>query len=109
MAASSNFNFANPLVTAATGTYEVGDGSPFSASILAFQLVKGASITLAPECSLDGTNWQTISAVPSNSTTTTTSITADGIWRVDLSGVRFRFNISAISGASTIGWKLLVG
>lgn len=100
---------SSPITPLAVTTYELGDGSPFTTSAIAIQLVIGTTTTMAFECSMDGTNWVAINAMPSNSTTAVTSTTTAGIWRIDTSGLRIRLNVTVSTGTNTVTWKPLVG
>lgn len=93
----------------ATGQYELGDGSPFTASQMAIQLVKTTSFTIEFEASMDGTTWFDILAYPVGSETGVTSVTDNALVRVDCSGVRVRLNVTAITGALTLVFRPLVG
>jgi hypothetical protein len=60
--------------------------------------------TLQFEASIDGTNFQAITATPTNSTTTATSTTSNGVWSASVAGMKFlRVRASAyVSGTAVI-------
>lgn len=76
---------------------------------VAIQLTGTWAGTFTFEVTVDGTTWVTVSALPSNSATTVTSATANGVWNVQIAGyagIRARFS-TATSGTATVSIKAL--
>lgn len=68
------------------------------------QVVGITSATITWQASIDGTNWVGILAAPPSTGTGALTTTADGVFRVDVSGIaQFRANITTwVSGATTV-------
>lgn len=61
------------------------------------------SATLTFEASLDGVTYATFSMTPSNSTTTATTTTGNGVWRATIGGmVSFRVRASAYASGTAM-------
>jgi len=56
--------------------------------------------TIAPQCSLDGTNWVAIQVKPVNADTPVTSMSANGIWTGSIAGCK---QVRAVATASMTG------
>jgi hypothetical protein len=75
----------------AGGTLELGDGSSDYASMIGVQLTGTWTGTVTFQGTIKGDTWVNVLAVPSDSTTAATTATANGVYRVDatgLSGIR---------------------
>lgn len=86
-------------------TTKVVRASDTYSGLITFQITGIAGgATLTPQGTVDGTNYVTVGIVPVSSTTMATSITADGIYRADGSGLKvFRIAVTgAGTGTSTI-------
>ena len=68
------------------------DGVQVSGSttgIVGFQITGTWTGTITFQGTVDGTNWVSVLAVPSDSTSAATTATANGIYRVDAGGFEF--------------------
>ena len=78
-------------------------------SYAAFQLDGTWTGTVTFEATVNGATWVTVSVTPSNSVTTVTTATANGVWYVQITGfqgIRARFS-TASSGTVDISIKTL--
>ncbi len=82
---------------AVTDTLSPSDGF---AGIVALQITGTWVGTITFQATIDGTNWVSVLAVPSDSTTAATTTTGNGIFRVDAGGY---FGIRAKVTAYTSG------
>src|SRR4030042_1009832 len=89
-------------ITAATGTAGKTDGSEHAASQVFYQLSGTWVGTITFQASLDGTNWQSILAYPTTSTTGAVTATSNGIYRIDASGVITRCYCSAFTSGTIV-------
>lgn len=103
------------VLAAATTTYDLTNGSEVSASQGCLQIVGTISAgTAAVYGSMDGgTTKVALLLVPWDSTTTATSFSAAGAWRVDLSGVPRVYLVTdgdfATTGAVTAYFHAVIG
>lgn len=84
-----------------------GNGTPLDVSgmsTLACQVAGITNATITWECSIDGTNWLGVLAAPTTTGTGALTTTANGIFRIDVRGLRLvRARISAwVSGTITV-------
>jgi hypothetical protein len=89
-------------VTSATKLIRASDAY---AGMVTFQVVGMAGATvLTAQGSIDNVpTYVTMGVVPSNSTTMATTITADGIYRCDISGIQgFRLRVSTTGTGTTV-------
>lgn len=68
---------------------------------VAFQITGTWTGTITFEGTVDGATWVTISVTPSNSSTTATSATANGVWWIENTGYQgFRARFSTASSGT---------
>ena len=74
-------------LTTSGQSISIGDGSGEVASMQAIQLTGTWTGTVAVQGTLDGATYVALLMVPSDTTTGVTSTTANGVWRVDATGL----------------------
>ena len=81
------------------------------ASQIVYQLASTWVGTVTFQCTLDGTNWLSVLAYPSTSTTGSATATANGVYRIDCSGYfGTRVNWTArTSGSITVTTNPVIG
>ena len=88
----------------ANATTKIVRASDTYSGLVTFQVVGMAGATvLTAQGTIDGTNYVTVGVVPLNSTTMATTITADGIFRSDASGLtNFRVAVTTAGTGSSV-------
>jgi hypothetical protein len=104
---NNTLNFAQGTLTATNDALTLGRFMTWN--YVAFQLTGTWTGTVTFECSVDQVTWVTVSVTPSNSVTTVTTATGNGVWSVQNTGfaaVRARFS-TASSGTLGVTIKSL--
>ena len=101
---TGTFTLDNTSTSSVTTDTKGVRASDTYAGMCTFQVtgVTAGTATIIAQGTVDGTNYITMGVVPVGSTTMATSITADGIFRSDISGIKiFRLKVSGTGTGTT--------